>query len=317
MNSVRQFRRQSWLMRNRMGLISMAAVSAYAVFVEWVWGWLSLMRQWAEVGATPILSALALLIATYFVRCYRIYDYFPEQTRGRFLTLLRVTQTHNLLNIMLPFRAGETSFPLLMRTEFGVPLLRGTSALLVMRLLDLHALVIVAAIGLLGASQQAGWWVLWLLAFFSPLGFFLLRARVLAVARRLMPGRIAPYFAEVEAGLPEHVPAFLRAWAMTMLNWAVKVVILAWVLAIMGVVPFAASFGGALGGELSSALPVHGPAGVGTYAAAIVAGAISFGAAGDPATLGMLARASVNTHLIVVVSAVAGTLLSLALKPKA
>ncbi|MCA1489748.1 lysylphosphatidylglycerol synthase domain-containing protein [Sinorhizobium alkalisoli] len=318
MNSDRQCRRQSWLVRNRMGLISVAAVAVYAVFVEWIWGWLTLMRQWTEVGAMPILSALALLIATYFVRCYRIYDYFPEQTRGRFLTLLRVTQTHNLLNIMLPFRAGETSFPLLMRTEFGVPLLRGTSALLVMRLLDLHALVIVAAIGLvLGRSQQAAWWLLWLLAFFSPLAFFLLKARVLAVARRLTPGRFGPYFAEIEAGLPEHVSAFLRAWAMTILNWAVKVAILAWVLAIMGVAPFAASFGGALGGELSSVLPVHAPAGVGTYAAAIVAGAMSFGAAGDPATLGMLGRASVNAHLLVIVSAVAGTLLSLALKPKA
>ncbi len=48
--------------------------------------------------------------------------------------------------------------------------------------------------------------------------------------------------------------AFLRAWAMTILNWAVKVVVLAWVLAIMGVAPLAACFGGALGGELSSVL---------------------------------------------------------------
>lgn len=104
---------------------------------------------------------------------------------------------------------------------------------------------------------------------------------------------------------------------MTMLNWAVKVVVLAWVLAIMGVAPLAASFGGALGGELSSVLPVHAPAGVGTYAAAIVAGAVSFGASADQATLETLGRASVNAHLMVIVSAVAGTMLSLLLRPKA
>lgn len=318
MNSGLQFSRRAWLLRNRMALISVAGIAAYAVFVEWVWGWLTLMRQWVDVGLPSVLSALALLVATYFIRCYRIYDYFPEQTAGRFLALLRVTQVHNLLNIMLPFRAGETSFPLLMRSEFGVPLLRGTSALFVMRLLDLHALVAVAAVGLvIGRSDRAIGWILWLLVLLSPLAFFLLKARALALVRHVAPQRLETYLDEIEAGLPAHVPAFLRAWAMTMLNWAVKVVVLAWVLAIMGVAPFGASFGGALGGELSSVLPVHAPAGVGTYAAAIVAGAISFGAAGDPATLGMLGRASVNAHLLVIVSAVAGTLLSLSLKPRA
>lgn len=317
MNSNLQFSRRSWLKRNRMALVSVAAIAAYAIFVEWVWGWAALVRQWAELGLSSILPALGLLVATYFIRCHRIRDYFPDQTRGRFLSLFRVTQVHNLLNIMLPFRAGETSFPLLMRTEFGIPLVRGTSALLVMRLLDLHALLTVAAIGLVvDRGHRAVDWLLWLVAFLSPLAFFLMKGRALTVARRLAPARFATLLDEVEAGLPDDLPAFMRAWTMTLVNWAVKVVVLAWVLAIMGVAPLAAAFGGALGGELSSVLPVHAPAGVGTYAAAIVAGAVSLGAATDQVTLETLGRASVNAHLLVIVSAVAGTLLSLALKPK-
>ncbi|ASY55733.1 lysylphosphatidylglycerol synthase domain-containing protein [Sinorhizobium sp. CCBAU 05631] len=317
MNSDGQLSRRSWLARNRVALISVAAIAAYAVFVEWVWGWLVLLRQWAEIGLSSVLAALGLLIATYFVRCYRIYDYFPEQTAGRFLLLFRVTQVHNLLNIMLPFRAGETSFPLLMRAEFGVPLLRGTSALVVMRLLDLHALLTVAAVGLVtGRSNQMVAWLLWTMALLSPLAFFLLKARILRGVRRVSPARFLHHVDEIEAGLPEHFPAFLRASAMTMLNWGIKVAVLAWVLAIMGVAPLAASFGGALGGELSSVLPVHAPAGVGTYAAAIVAGAVSFGAAGGKAALEALGRASINAHLLIIVSAVAGTLLSLVLRPK-
>ncbi|MEY9166744.1 hypothetical protein ABIE78_004863 [Sinorhizobium fredii] len=318
MNSDWQLGRRAWLARNRMALISVTAIAAYAVFVEWVWGWSVLLQQWANIGFSSVLAALGLLIATYFVRCYRIYDYFPEQTAGKFLALFRVTQVHNLLNIMLPFRAGETSFPLLMRAEFGVPLLRGTSALLVMRLLDLHALLTVAAIGLvIGRSNQMVAWLLWTTAFFSPLAFFLLKTRILRLVRRVAPAPLVPHVDEIEAGLPEHVPAFLRASAMTMLNWGVKVAVLAWVLAIMGVAPLAAAFGGALGGELSSVLPVHAPAGVGTYAAAIVAGAVAFGASGGKAALEILGRASVNAHLIIIASAVAGTLLSLVLRPKA
>ncbi|NRP71188.1 hypothetical protein ILFOPFJJ_02072 [Ensifer psoraleae] len=318
MNSDWQFSQRSWLARNRMMLISVVAIAAYAIFVEWVWGWSTLMRQWAEIGIGAVLAALALLISTYFIRCYRIYDYFPGHTAGRFLPLFRVTQVHNLLNIMLPFRAGETSFPLLMRSEFGVPLVHGTSALLVMRLLDLHALLTVATIGLVIERSDASiGWLVWTFAFFSPLAFFLLKGRVLALARHLARGRLATVLDEVEAGLPDNMPGFLRAWAMTILNWAVKVVVLAWVLAIMGVAPLAASFGGALGGELSSVLPVHAPAGVGTYPAAIAAGAISFGAPGGRDALELLGRASVNAHLLVIVSAVAGTMLSLLLRRKA
>ncbi|MCA1403365.1 flippase-like domain-containing protein [Ensifer sp. IC3342] len=317
MNSDWQFSQRSWLARNRMVLISVAAIAAYAIFVEWVWGWSTLMRQWAEIGTWSVLAALALLISTYFIRCFRIYDYFPEHTAGRFLPLFRVTQVHNLLNIMLPFRAGETSFPLLMRSEFGVPLVHGTSALLVMRLLDLHALLTVAAVGLVIESGDALIaWLAWTLAFLSPLAFFLLKGTVLTLAHRLAPAKLATVLEEVEAGLPDNIQGFLRAWAMTMLNWGVKVVVLAWVLAIMGVVPLAACFGGALGGELSSVLPVHAPAGAGTYPAAIAAGAISFGAPGDRAALELLGRASVNAHLLVIVSAVAGTMLSLLLRRK-
>ncbi|OCP00821.1 MULTISPECIES: lysylphosphatidylglycerol synthase domain-containing protein [unclassified Ensifer] len=305
--------RRSWFARNRMTMLSAVAIAVYAAFVEWFWGWPALLAQWSEIGLGAAFSALVLLIATYFVRCYRIYDYFPNETTGRFLPLFRVTQVHNLLNIMLPFRAGETSFPLLMRSEFSVPLARGTAALLVMRLLDLHALLVVAAIGLVIGHGSAALWGLWLAAFVSPLLFFLLKDHAVALSRRLLPVKLDALVDELEAGLPLNAPAFLRAWGMTILNWAVKVIVLAWVLAVMGVAPLAACFGGALGGELSSVLPMHAPAGVGTYPAAIAAGAISFGAPAGRAGLEQLATAGVNAHLLIIVSAVAGTMLSMVL----
>src|ERR1041384_5329921 len=99
-----------------------------------------------------------------------MHDYFPRETQGQFLRLFRVTQVHNLLNIMLPFRAGETSFPILMRSEFGVPLAHGTAALLVLRLLDLHALLAAAGLGLIAAASRpymAG--ALWALFLLLPL----------------------------------------------------------------------------------------------------------------------------------------------------
>ncbi len=179
--------------------------------------------------------------------------------------LFRITQIHNLLNIMLPFRTGETSFPVLMRTEFGIPLARGTSALLVMRLLDLHALLAAAGIGFAIASQYKI--VAWacLDGFLVTAGSRFCAQATAAAARPA--GSYRPrqqkLVNEIERGLLVDAAAFTRAWAMTVINWLVKVLVLAWALSLMGVLPMAASFGGALGGELSSVLPVHAPGGVG------------------------------------------------------
>jgi hypothetical protein len=234
------------LARNRIGLLTAALILLYAGFVQWIWGWPAILAGWREVGATNILVALLLLIGTYFVRAHRMMDYFPVQTAGRFLRLFRVTQVHNLLNVMLPLRTGETSFPLLMRSEFGVPLAHGTSALLVLRLLDLHALLAAAGAGLL-AGAGFRWWAcaLWLAFLLSPLALVPFRRPVLALARRKLPQRLERFVEEVDDGIPRNLAAFVRAWALTVLNWGVKVLVLAWVLALMGVEPLAACFAGA------------------------------------------------------------------------
>ncbi len=304
--------RQSWFIRNRMTLLTLAVVLAYAAFIEWFWGWSSILAQWGKVGALPILLALALLTGTYFLRTWRIYDYFPKETGGRFPALFRVTQVHNLLNIMMPFRTGETSFPVLMRSEFGIPLARSTSALFVMRLLDLHALLAAAGIGLaLASPHPALAWVSWLAFLLLPVIGFALRRPLIRFAAKALPKKAQGLVHEIERGLPANAGAFARAWLTTMVNWLVKVAVLAWALGLMNVTPLSASFGGALGGELSSVLPVHAPGGVGTYPAGITAGAVAFGASGAKTALDNLAQASINAHLLIVVSALTGTALGL------
>ena len=219
------------------------------------------------------------------MRAHRIKDYFPRETAGRFLWLFRVTQVHNILNIMLPLRTGETSFPLLMRSEFGVPLAHGTSALLVLRLLDLHALLAAAGVGLVAGAGYSLWACgLWLAFLVSPLAALSVpRSGAGHGAARDFRQRFSKLVDEIDDGIPRDLAAFIRAWVLTVLNWGVKVLVLAWVLGLMGVGPIAACFGGALGGELSSVLPVHAPAGVGTYPAGIAAGAAAFGADKDAA----------------------------------
>ncbi|WP_210051205.1 lysylphosphatidylglycerol synthase transmembrane domain-containing protein [Neorhizobium petrolearium] len=303
--------RRAWIIRHAVTLGTVAIIVVYAAFIQWVWGWQGVVSLWNGAGWTSALIALALLLCTYVLRTWRIYDYFPKETGGHFGTLLRLVQVHNLLNVMLPFRTGEASFPLLMRREFGLPLARGTSALFVMRLFDLHALLAAAGTGFALETGKAWAWGLWLLFLILPAVAFAIRKPVFRLAAKFLPSRAEKLVEEVEAGLPFDTWAFARAWGATLINWFTKIAVLAWVLGLLGDLPIAAGFGGALGGELSSVLPVHAPAGVGTYPAGITAGALAFGADAGREALEELGRAAVNTHLLVIVSSLVGTALSL------
>lgn len=314
MQTDEQNRRPSALVRHRLSLIAVAAILAYAAFVHYVWGWGSILAEWQAIGYGTVAAVIGLLVSTYFVRAWRLYDYFPRETSGRFVELFHLAQVHNLLNIMLPFRSGETSFPLLMRSEFSVPLLHGTSALLVMRLLDLHALLAAGGLGLvLAAEAKIVPALAWLAFLIAPVPAFLLKRPILSALRPRLKGKFARILDGIVDGLPADLPALLRAWMATVVNWGVKVLVFAWALGLMGVTPLAATFGGALGGELSSVLPFHAPAGVGTYSAGIVAGAVSLGAPTAKVAMDILARASINMHLMIILSALSGTVLSLAL----
>jgi hypothetical protein len=303
--------RPAWIIRNAMTLATVAIVLLYALFIQWVWGWENVISLWQAAGWGSAALAMLLLLATYVLRTWRIYDYFPRETGGHFGTLLRLVQVHNLLNIMLPFRTGEASFPLLMKREFNLPLARGTAALFVMRLFDLHALLAAAGTGLALREGRAWAWGLWVVFLLLPAAAFAVRRHALAVMTRLLPGKMQKLLHEVERGLPADNFAFLRAWGATLINWFTKIAVLAWVLGLLGDLSVAPSFGGALGGELSSVLPVHAPAGVGTYPAGITAGALAFGAGTAKPLLEELGRAAVNTHLLVIVSSLVGTALSL------
>lgn len=294
-----------------MTLGTVAIILVYAAFIQWVWGWQSVVSLWSGAGWGSAGIALALLLGTYVLRTWRIYDYFPAETGGHFGTLLRLVQVHNLLNIMLPFRTGEASFPLLMKREFGLGVARSTAALLVMRLFDLHALLAAAGTGLALQTGKLWAWALWLAFLILPAIAFALRGQAFRLAAKALPNKAKKLLDEVEAGLPLDAKAFARAWGATLINWFTKIAVLAWVLGLLGDLSIAASFGGALGGELSSVLPVHAPAGVGTYPAGITAGAIAFGAGTAGLPLEELGQAAVNTHLLVIVSSLVGTALSL------
>jgi uncharacterized membrane protein YbhN (UPF0104 family) len=282
---------------------------AFVVLVQVYVGWGALLAPWLRLSPAAILLAVLLVFGSYWLRAMRIYDYFLVEVRGGFTAAFKLTLQHNMLNNLLPMRTGELSFPVLMAHYFKVPAVRSVPVLFWFRLLDLHTLLWVGLV-----AVGAAWWgrltatvliLLWL-----PVPWLIyLSHNALAARLQGHPGRLAGKLAVMLASLPQTPRALGRAWAWTIINWVVKVGVFVWVLELFVDVSTAAATMGVISGELTSVLPVHGVAGIGTYEAGVVAGLMPFGVAPTEALQG-----AVNVHLFLLGSSVLGSVVGLMLR---
>lgn len=89
----------------------------------------------AHLSWRHALLAFGAYAASYLGRAVRLATLLPGSAP---LTLLySMSARHNLLNLVLPFRSGEASLPLMLKAEAGLTFAEGTAALLVARVLDL------------------------------------------------------------------------------------------------------------------------------------------------------------------------------------
>ncbi len=287
-------------------LIGIALFIAFVALIEFYFGWRNLLVPWRALPYGLVLLAIILTFFTYWVRAVRLYDYFRDEMRGAFASCLKLMLLHNFFNNILPVRAGEISFPLLMKRYFDVPLMRSAPALLWFRVLDMHTLALLA----LGITVRP--WVyagavclLWLSV---PYLLFLGNTKILGYLDANPGGRPRRLLHKVLISLPYTHSAFWRAWLWTIINWIVKLAVLVWVLRLFIEIPFAAAWLGVIGGDVTSVLPIHAFAGAGTYEAGVVAALLPFGA---PAAAAL--KAAVNLHLFLLASTLLGGTLSLLL----
>ena len=146
---------------------------AFLAAVQYWMGWEKVLQPWLAFHWPQLLLALGLMVLSYAVRTWRLVDYFPREIGAHYLTALRLTLLHNLMNNLLPARTGEASFPLLMRRYFIVPYAQSVSALLWFRLLDLHTILCFAIYPLLVVTPFRRFvvpvLVLWLALLLSPM----------------------------------------------------------------------------------------------------------------------------------------------------
>jgi hypothetical protein len=274
-------------------LLPAAIALAFLIGAEYFIGWRELLAPWVSIDNPIILVGPMLLLASsYLIRALRLYRYFDLQ-RG-FGACVRLMVHHNLCVNVLPMRTGEMAFPVLMRRYFAVTLQRSLPALAWLRSLDAHALVTLLVLALASLTQSRPLMVVgavWVVApFCAP---WIARRVVRLVGTR--ESRVASVARSVAHAVPDSAAALAEDWLLTALNWVVKLVAFAWIIRLFAEAHYGVSLLGAIGGELSAMLPIHGVAGLGTYEAGIVAAMRIFESPSELALTG-----AVNLHLIVI-----------------
>ncbi len=292
-------------------LLNLGVLAAFGFVVEHFWGWGRLLAPWGLIAPTTILLAIAGMLASYALRGTRIYLAEKAIPRNAWFTCLRLILINNALNLILPARAGEVSFPVLMQRWFGIDLAQAAGTLFWLRLLDLHVLATVAAAcaasGFLARVDGLSH-VVWLGAAAAAVSPLILSALRAPLQRRFAArsGKLAGLIAKALAGLPNQPSALALDLTLTWAAWGVKLAALGAVLGLLANVSSLAGTLGAIGGDLSTVLPLHAPGGFGTYEAGAMA---LLAPASGVAELGPLLAAAVNLHLLVLTTAlIAGAL---------
>ena len=287
-------------------ILSWVLLVAFVAAVEWFWGWSELLKLWQNLSWQSLAVAAILFLTSYLVRTWRLYDYFPSQLGGRLITALRLMLIHNILNVLLPARTGEVSFPLLMKRYFGVEYSRSLPALLWFRILDLHTVLFFGVLAFLAQYLSLPMVIIASLAWAS-IPLLLYHSRHYATANLGREGKWRPFAHKVLDGFPSSPVAFWKCWGLTLLNWGVKIAVLAWLLGQFVDASAWYRMMSAIGGELTSVLPFHAPGGVGTYEAGMMA------VLTPVVTLDEAGQGAINTHLFVIGASAIGGIIGLLL----
>jgi hypothetical protein len=185
-----------------------------------------------------------------------------------------------------------------------VTLGRGAGTLLWLRSVDL-AVLVVLALAVLGRvifpEIPVGVVVtLCVAGLAAPLVALPVRARadVLLAGRS---GKVAGLLRKVLDGIPARTSRVLVDLGLAWTGWGLKLAALAVVFAQLADLALADALIGAIGGDVSTGLPIHAPGGFGTYEAGVVAFVAIVADAGP-----MLLAAAVNLHLLVLGIALLG-----------
>jgi hypothetical protein len=238
------------------------------------------------------LLGLAGFALCYLARATRLWLEWRTVSNLNLGTLLAVAVQHNAAVHLLPMRAGEVAFPLLMKRHAGAGLTDSALSLATLRLQDLATVMALAVLLLWPGLGSLG------LLLAAVAGLLLLQPRLQSWhPQHPKLARLAEALRRSRAG---HV-----GWLMCFISWSLKIGVVAMLLGQLTGLPMLTALRGGLGGELSAGMPVQGPAQFGAYEASMV-GAVMLDTGASIDVAAMTAAAFVVHLFIFLVACLAG-----------
>jgi uncharacterized membrane protein YbhN (UPF0104 family) len=303
-------------MKHRSSILSLCTFVAVIILVEIIWGWSTLLSFWQALPVSLLILFTFLYWFSYLVRSLRISIYFNSDkiwlpTRIVLPIVVKQTFWANLL----PAKAGEISFPILMKRAFDTPYTHSVPALLVLRLFDAYVLASIA-LGLVLAQWSAAVLTIWLLiALLIPLLGVNLRKQSIGLVYRFRATKKARFFWRILSSIPDQYSTLIKMTALSWLNWAVKIFLFAALLSSMTPFELPQTILGALFGEVSGMLPGL-PGGFGSYEAAVSFGLLTHATEQIAVDKSLIVAAALNSHFFILFNSVAGAIIAFLLPNK-
>ena len=142
--------------KRRQLLIRIASVAITVVLLTDLVGrvhWADFDQLLARIAVSGWIGALLAYLALNLFRALR-FRILLDKRDSPWRILIPITLYHNFLVRVLPFKLGELSYVVLLRSRLNYSMEEGVSSLFGARLLELLIIVMVAAASILASAEQ-------------------------------------------------------------------------------------------------------------------------------------------------------------------
>ncbi len=263
--------------------VSIAITIGFVYLFYAVIGFDKFVKFFKELSLFNILTAFGLYIFSYLTRAYRWKIVLSIKD---FKKLFKITAFNTVFNIFLPFRTGELSFFYMLKKE-NIPVSETTISFFTVRIFDAISLFTVFLVSYLLLKGNV------LLSFFivilMPFVFYVLKG----VVHLLNVEKLKAFSKETL-----HLKNLLILYSLSLLTFISKFTGFYFVLPKNLKLSFIESFFASSAGDLTTVLPIHGLAGIGTYEGGFAGVLIFIGVDKETALL-----ASVFVHIFILLGA--------------
>lgn len=248
---------------------NLVAIGITLIFFGWLLGVnsLSFGQVYQPLLDLPLaLWALVVtgLLTTYVLRGWRVAYEFRAYEAMTFMRCVKIVLWHNATLNLLPFRSGELVFPLLLHKVAKVPMLSAVTSLIYLRFQDACVVLMIAIV--VWPNLDVMTRLLWVLALVAFAVMFQKWAQSTSSWQNsswVLKRRLA----NLREALASGSPNARLSWALTAVNWLIKISIQAALYVNLLHLDFSVGVLATLSSEFAALLPIQGLAGMGTFEA--------------------------------------------------